>query len=123
MTLQRLKEKDAWDIYFTLLNYSVGVEALAQEVARHLSEGLVQEGLRKIGEKLASPTTWVRSSWRTSRRSVARRNERCECVTPLNVSVICCSSWGYRSRSRKPGGQVRRRSAQQNRIRGVLRLK
>jgi hypothetical protein len=51
----RLKEKDAWDIYFTLLNYPGGLEALAKEIGPHLSQGLVQEGLRKIGEKFASP--------------------------------------------------------------------
>ena len=51
----RLKEKDAWDIYFTLLNYPGGLDALAKEIAPHLSHGLVQEGLRKIGEKFASP--------------------------------------------------------------------
>jgi hypothetical protein len=51
----RLKEKDAWDIYFTLVNYPGGLDALAGEVRSHLDNGLVQEGFRKIAEKFASP--------------------------------------------------------------------
>lgn len=50
----RLKEKDAWDIYFTLTNYPGGIDALAEEFRPHLGHGLVQEGLRKISEKFAS---------------------------------------------------------------------
>jgi hypothetical protein len=51
----RLKEKDAWDIYFTLINYPGGLDALAQEIRQHLNHGLVQEGLRKIADKFVSP--------------------------------------------------------------------
>lgn len=51
----RLKEKDAWDIYFTLINYPGGVDALVHEVRPHLGHGLVQEGLRKIAGKFATP--------------------------------------------------------------------
>jgi len=51
----RLKEKDAWDIYFTLLNYPGGIDALAEEIRPHLNHGLVQEGLTKIADKFASP--------------------------------------------------------------------
>jgi len=51
----RLKEKDAWDIYFTLIHYPGDLGALAQEIRPHLHHGLVQEGLRKIAEKFASP--------------------------------------------------------------------
>lgn len=50
----RLKEKDAWDIYFTLTNYPGGLDALAGEIRPHLADGLVQEGLQKIAEKFAS---------------------------------------------------------------------
>jgi hypothetical protein len=32
----RLKEKDAWDIYFTLVNYPGGLDALAGEIRSHL---------------------------------------------------------------------------------------
>jgi len=50
----RLKEKDAWDIYFTLTNYPGGLDALVAEIRPHLNHGLVQEGLQKIAEKFAS---------------------------------------------------------------------
>ena len=48
------KEKDAWDVYFTLLNYEGGIDALIDEIKPHLDEGLVREGLRNIAEKFAS---------------------------------------------------------------------
>jgi len=51
----RLKEKDAWDIYFTVTKYPGGLDALAREIEPHLGHGLVQEGLQKIAEKFASP--------------------------------------------------------------------
>ncbi len=51
----RLKEKDAWDVYFTLTNYPGGLDALVEEFKPHLEHGMVQEGLRKIAEKFASP--------------------------------------------------------------------
>jgi hypothetical protein len=51
----RLKEKDAWDIYFTLFNHPGGLNALAQEIRQHLDHGLVREGLKKIADKFASP--------------------------------------------------------------------
>ncbi len=44
----RLKEKDAWDVYFTLANYPGGLDALVREIKPHLEHGLVMEGLRKI---------------------------------------------------------------------------
>ena len=52
----RLKEKDAWDIYFTLANYPGGLDALAAEIQPHLDHSLVQEGLRKIAGKFATVT-------------------------------------------------------------------
>jgi hypothetical protein len=51
----RLKPKDAWDIYFCLLHYPGGLAALIQEFRPHLEHGLVREGLRKIREKFDSP--------------------------------------------------------------------
>jgi hypothetical protein len=42
----RLKEKDAWDIYYCLLAYPGGIGALVEEFRPHLSHGLVQEGLK-----------------------------------------------------------------------------
>lgn len=46
----RLKEKDAWDIYYCILAYPGGIEALAEEFRPHLSHGLVKEGLAKIAK-------------------------------------------------------------------------
>jgi hypothetical protein len=51
----RMKEKDAWDIYFCIKNYPGGVEALVEEFRPHVNHGLVKEGLEKIGEKFSSP--------------------------------------------------------------------
>ena len=50
----RLKEKDAWDIYFCLYNYPGGLDALVREFQPHINRGLVREGLIKIAEKFAS---------------------------------------------------------------------
>ncbi|HYL77806.1 MAG TPA: hypothetical protein VEU96_26570 [Bryobacteraceae bacterium] len=51
----RMKEKDAWDICFTVTNYPGGLHALAEEFRPHLLNRLVQEGLQKIAGKFASP--------------------------------------------------------------------
>jgi len=50
----RLKEKDAYDIYYSLLNYPGGIDALAEEFKPHLHHGLVKEGLQKIAGKYSS---------------------------------------------------------------------
>jgi len=49
-----MKEKDAWDIYYCLLNYPGGIEALAEEFRPHLHHGLVTEGLQKIAGRFSS---------------------------------------------------------------------
>lgn len=51
----RLKAKDAWDIYFCLVNSPGGLDALVQEFLPHVQHGLVVEGLTKIREKFLSP--------------------------------------------------------------------
>jgi len=51
---ERLKEKDAWDIYFCVRSYPGGIDTLVEEFRPHLSHGLVQEGLAKIGKHFAS---------------------------------------------------------------------
>ena len=51
----RLKPKDPWDIYFCLVNYPSGLDALIQEFHPHMQHGLVVEGLRKIHDKFLSP--------------------------------------------------------------------
>jgi hypothetical protein len=50
----RMKEKDAWDIYYCLKNYPGGMEKLVDEFRPHRSNALVKEGLRKIAAKFAS---------------------------------------------------------------------
>ena len=52
----RLKEKDAWDIYYCVRYYPGGEAKLVQEFLPVLGRGLVQEGLRNIAEKFMSPS-------------------------------------------------------------------
>jgi hypothetical protein len=51
----RLKEKDAWDIYYCIRNYPGGVDSLAEEFGPLLENKLVQEALGNLAEKFASP--------------------------------------------------------------------
>ena len=51
----RLKEKDAYDIYFCLKNYPGGIDALVDEFRPHISHSLVKEALSKIAGKFATP--------------------------------------------------------------------
>jgi hypothetical protein len=50
----RLKEKDAWDIYFCVNNYPTGLDGLVKEFLPHIKQGLVCEGLGKIADKFMS---------------------------------------------------------------------
>lgn len=50
----RMKEKDAYDIFYCLLNYPGGIDALAEEFRPHLNHGLVKEGLQKIAGQFSS---------------------------------------------------------------------
>jgi hypothetical protein len=47
----RMKEKDAWDIYFCVRNYTSGLDALAAQFRPLVSNRLVREGLGKIRSK------------------------------------------------------------------------
>ncbi|HPH56028.1 MAG TPA: hypothetical protein PKY71_03970 [Smithellaceae bacterium] len=51
---ERLKEKDAWDIYFCVLHYPGGITALAEAFRPHLTHGLIREGLDKIEKHFSS---------------------------------------------------------------------
>ena len=51
----RLKEKDAWDIYFCIRYYPHGVDALIEELRPLSGHGLVRESLGYIAEKFSSP--------------------------------------------------------------------
>ena len=46
----RLKEKDAYDIYYCLKQYSDKLDDLAAEFKPHLGNGLIQEGLAKLAK-------------------------------------------------------------------------
>jgi predicted nucleotidyltransferase len=50
----RIKEKDAWDIYYCLKNHRKGIDALVEDFKPLLSNSLVVEGLKKIAGKFAS---------------------------------------------------------------------
>ena len=50
----RIKEKDAWDIYYCIQNYPDGIDALVEEFKPHIEHGLVKEGLEKIRDNFAS---------------------------------------------------------------------
>ena len=53
---ERIKEKDAWDIYYCIKNYPGGIESLVQEFESHLKLNLVQEGLKYLAKNFASET-------------------------------------------------------------------
>jgi len=46
----RLKEKDAWDIYYCLKHYPGGLDALVETIKPHLEHGLLREGFEKIAK-------------------------------------------------------------------------
>ena len=50
----RLKEKDAWDIYYCIKNYPGGLDALVEAFRSHVDHGLVREGLQKVAKHFAS---------------------------------------------------------------------
>lgn len=50
----RLKDKDAYDVYFSILNYPGGIDALVEEFRPHVNRGLVREGMLKIAGKFSS---------------------------------------------------------------------
>ncbi len=51
---ERMKEKDAWDIYYCIQNYPGGLDLLIEEFRPYLDNGLVKEGLKKIAKHFAS---------------------------------------------------------------------
>jgi len=59
---ERYKEKDAYDIYFTILNYKGGVNKLIKIFNPVKSNNLIKEGLGKIGAKFDDINT-IGPSW------------------------------------------------------------
>ena len=52
----RLKEKDAWDIYYCIMNYPGGLKILIQDLRPMAEIRVVQEALANLAEKFASAT-------------------------------------------------------------------
>ena len=50
----RMKEKDAYDIYYCLKQYSNSLDDLVDEFRPHLKNSLIQEGLSKLAKNFAS---------------------------------------------------------------------
>lgn len=50
----RLKEKDAWDVYYCLRNYPKGLDGIKEEIHKQVNNVLVREGLTKLADKFAS---------------------------------------------------------------------
>jgi len=50
----RLKEKDAWDVYYCLRNYPEGLEGIKEEIKKQVDNVLVKEGLAKLMGKFAT---------------------------------------------------------------------
>jgi hypothetical protein len=84
----RLKEKDAWDIYFTATNYPGGIDVLAKEIRLHLAHGLVQEGLQKIARSSHRWSISDPSLSPTSKTSKVPTIVQYESGTPTSVSTI-----------------------------------
>ena len=53
---ERLKEKDAYDIYYCVQNFPGGLDALVDELKTQTGHALVREGLGKIAKHFASET-------------------------------------------------------------------
>jgi len=51
---RRLKEKDAYDIFYCIKNYPGGTDALIVDFMPHMEHGLVREGLQKIARHFSS---------------------------------------------------------------------
>lgn len=51
----RLKEKDAWDIYYCISNYPGGIDELIEKLLPIVQKGLGEEALAILAEKFASP--------------------------------------------------------------------
>ncbi len=50
----RLKEKDAWDVYYCLRNYPDGLDGIKEEIRKQVDNVLVKEGLAKLADQFAS---------------------------------------------------------------------
>ena len=72
---ERMKEKDAYDIYFTILNYPGGVDAIAEVFKPLVNNKLVKEGLGKILAKFNNINS-VGPTWLISFLSIENDSEK-----------------------------------------------
>jgi len=72
---ERMKEKDAYDIYYCVEHYPGGLERLASEFGPHLKNKLIIEGLEKIKSKFAS-MEHVGPKWVADFLEVADKEDR-----------------------------------------------
>ena len=71
----RMKEKDAYDIYYCIEHYPGGVKGLASEFMPHLKNKLVIEGLEKIRSKFAT-IDHIGPKWVADFREVTEKEDR-----------------------------------------------
>lgn len=71
----RLKEKDAWDIYFCVKNYPGGLERLCEEFIPFINYRSVNEGLLAIRSKFSS-IEGVGPSWVVAFEEITDREAR-----------------------------------------------
>jgi predicted nucleotidyltransferase len=64
----RQKEKDAYDIYYCLKQYSDKLDDLVAEFEPHLENSLIQEGLAKLGKNFETMGHTGPQSWRRLRK-------------------------------------------------------
>lgn len=71
----RMKEKDAYDIFYCVEHYPGGVKKLADEFMPYIKNGLVMEGLEKIRAKFVS-VDHVGPKWVADFREIDVREDR-----------------------------------------------
>lgn len=54
LLVDRMKDKDAYDVYFCVSDFPGGLKALAEAFDAMLSNALVQEGLRNLRDKFST---------------------------------------------------------------------
>lgn len=99
---ERMKEKDAYDIYYCVEHYSGGVEGLAAEFRPHIKNKLVTEGLEKIRSKFAS-IEHIGPKWVADFLEVADKEDRdiimrraYEKINDL-LNILKIGSWGEKA--------------------------
>jgi len=95
---ERMKEKDAYDIYYCVDRYPGGVKVLAAEFRPYIKNKLVVEGLEKIRNKFAS-VEHLGPKWVADFLEVAEKEDRdiimrraYEKTTEL-LDILGISSW------------------------------